>query len=66
MKLLLDPRYGKLSLLVDYARIDGSENIPHIKRNVRPTRVFSLNELEFYTIACRVMLHLKTQDEKVA
>ena len=33
--LLLDPRYTRLSLLVDYARIDRSANIPHIKRNVK-------------------------------
>ncbi len=32
--LLLHPRYTRLTLLVDYARINGIENIPHIKRNV--------------------------------
>ena len=33
--LLLDSRYTRLSLLVDYARIDRSANILHIKRNVK-------------------------------
>ncbi len=33
--LLLDPSYTRLTLLVDYARIDGIENSPHIKRNVK-------------------------------
>ncbi len=33
--LLLDPRYTRLTILVDYARIGAIENIPHIKRNVK-------------------------------
>ena len=33
--LLLDPRCTMLSLLVDYARIDRSANILHIKRNFK-------------------------------
>ena len=33
--LLLDLRYTRLSLLVDYERIDGSANIPHMKGNFK-------------------------------
>ncbi len=33
--LLLDPRYTRLTLQVDYARIYGTENIPHIKGSVK-------------------------------
>ncbi len=34
LKLLLDPRYTRLTLFVDYGRINGSADIPDIKRNV--------------------------------
>ena len=32
---LLDPRYTSLSLMVVYARIDGSSNTTHIKRDFK-------------------------------
>ncbi len=48
------------TLLVDYARIDGSENIPHIKRNFKTYLDVLIEWLRVYTIACMVTPRIKS------
>ncbi len=59
ISLLLDPRHTRLTLLVDYARINGSADIPLIKRNVKAYLDVLIYWLQSFITACMVTVRLK-------